>query len=366
MGKAEVIHSAWGARVCCHLSGVSSDAMSSTDEGPSDLLAIARDLMSTLEQLRASGFSDHAALARAKTLNYMLAPAYEYLYGATPLIQVTPLTNQWWNDAWEHASQVAAALEAGHISRVRPPRAVWADRELPILSAVANAELKGQTPRRSEIQEATGLDSNETEFGLRALLGSGHLDGIDASSMDGFDVIDLTLTERGRRASGVWPQHEGEMQEPDKPKLGSRGVDGFQFDVAISVAGPDRPVAAAVVDALRQEGITVWYDQDQENVPDLWGEDVPSALAEVMAERARFVMVFLSEHYTESQWTKFELSIASSAAVRRRTAYVLPVRVSETVGPVVGLSNMIGFIDLATSTPEQIAQALKAKLSASQ
>ncbi len=71
----------------------------------------------------------------------------------------------------------------------------------------------------------------------------------------------------------------------------------------------------------------VWYDRE--------GEDLTEALADVYANQARFVMVFLSEHYTDRDWTTFELEVARTAAKSRATAYLIHGVISTEVPAIV-------------------------------
>jgi hypothetical protein len=176
-------------------------------------------------------------------------------------------------------------------------------------------------------------------------------------------VLDLRLSERGRREIGQWPGEAAPhlRGEPDTAEQPQPHQAAFEYDVAVSFAGPDRSTVEAVVSALNREGVHVWYDGDR--IAELWGEDLSERLADVYANKARYVMVFLSADYTERDWTRFELEVATTAGKRRETAYVLPVILSEDVPPIVGLPKTVGFISLLQHSPDDVARLLKQKLS---
>jgi hypothetical protein len=147
------------------------------------------------------------------------------------------------------------------------------------------------------------------------------------------------------------------------PGLGvARGVRGQmesgtdRYDVALSFAGPDRPVAQSIARELKQRGMTVFFDETARATT--WGKDLPEHLHDVYSAKARYCVPLLSEHYLHSQWTKLELQ----AALERRLAdkeYLLPVRLDAT--PVPELPSTIVFLDLAETGPAAIADAVQEK-----
>jgi hypothetical protein len=83
----------------------------------------------------------------------------------------------------------------------------------------------------------------------------------------------------------------------DKGSLGRfRTVDSplpAQFDVAISVAGPDREHAKGLAEIVQAAGFIVFYD---ELYPEqMWGKDLSAVLDDIYRQRARFCAVFVSK-----------------------------------------------------------------------
>lgn len=135
----------------------------------------------------------------------------------------------------------------------------------------------------------------------------------------------------------------------------------FKYDVAISFAGPQRPLAEALARAVRHAGFEVFFD---DFYPDqLWGKDLTVFFDDVFRKDARFCVMFISKEYANRMWTTRERQSAMARAVQERgKEYILPVQIEDAEIP--GLSPTIGYISLATYTIEEIAELLKKKLKA--
>jgi hypothetical protein len=136
------------------------------------------------------------------------------------------------------------------------------------------------------------------------------------------------------------------------------GADPYSYDVALSFAGSDRPYVHRVAERLKGESLRVFYDQDEEVA--LWGEDLVELLDAVYREKARFVVMFVSEAYRDREWTRFERKSALARALTERSAYVLPARFDHTALP--GLRPTIGYLSLETMTPEDLADRIVRKV----
>jgi len=144
----------------------------------------------------------------------------------------------------------------------------------------------------------------------------------------------------------------------------------YEYDVALSFAGENRPIVEQLAVLLRAKGLEVFYDDFKKS--DLWGRDLFQHLDDVYANQARFCVVFVSAAYAKKAWTNHELKSAQSRAfLEKNEAYILPVRLDDTVIP--GIRSTMGYLDLrpgkdtiddvATATLEKIADA-KAAISA--
>jgi hypothetical protein len=98
----------------------------------------------------------------------------------------------------------------------------------------------------------------------------------------------------------------------------------YDYDVALSFAGEDRTYVEDVASALKSVGLKVFYDADF--LAETWGEDLVELFEAVYRIRSRFVVMFVSRHYAEKEWTRHERRSALARAMQEKSAYVLPVR----------------------------------------
>lgn len=136
----------------------------------------------------------------------------------------------------------------------------------------------------------------------------------------------------------------------------------YEYDVALSFAGERRNYVEQVANGLRAKGIRVFYDKYEE--ASLWGKDLYEHLDYVYQRAARFCVVFASVEYAEKMWTTHERRSAQARAIEERAEYVLPARFDDTEIP--GIRKTIGHIDLRTTSPEELASLVAAKLGPSQ
>ena len=114
-----------------------------------------------------------------------------------------------------------------------------------------------------------------------------------------------------------------------------------EYDVAISYAGEDRYIAENIADALRNKGLSVFYDQFYKS--ELWGKNLSEWFKKIYGESSRFVLVLISHHYPVKDWTDFEFSIAKEEENKRDGEFILPMRLDET--KLVGLPSDKAYLD---------------------
>ncbi|GHH49222.1 toll/interleukin-1 receptor domain-containing protein [Lentzea cavernae] len=135
-----------------------------------------------------------------------------------------------------------------------------------------------------------------------------------------------------------------------------------EYDVCLSFADEQRAYVDEVARLLRQNKIKVFYDRYEQ--VNLWGKDLYEHLDSVYREQARYCIIFASEQYAEKVWTSHERKSAQSRALIENAEYILPTRFDDTEIP--GLRPTVGYIDLRTTTPEQLAKMFEEKLTGSQ
>lgn len=141
----------------------------------------------------------------------------------------------------------------------------------------------------------------------------------------------------------------------------SNDQDRFEYDVALSFAGEDRSIVDKFVQLLHAKNITVFYDND--NLADLWGKNLIDHLAEIYGKKARFCLMFISQHYPLKKWTNLERTHAQARAFRDPKEYILPIRLDDTDVP--GIAETIGYIDLRKHSPESAVSILEQKIAKS-
>jgi hypothetical protein len=132
----------------------------------------------------------------------------------------------------------------------------------------------------------------------------------------------------------------------------------YEYDIALSFAGEDRPYVEAVAQGLADAGVKVFYDQYESTT--LWGKDLYTHLRDVYSKRARFTLLFSSEHYAKKVWTNHERESAQARALAERSEYILPARFDDSEIP--GLLSTIGYIDLRVVRPPELVQKILEKL----
>lgn len=131
------------------------------------------------------------------------------------------------------------------------------------------------------------------------------------------------------------------------------------FDVAISFAGTERADAEQLAQRLREQGITVFYDNFYPE--HLWGKDLVVLFDGIYRKQSKYCVMFVSKSYVERMWTNHERRSAQARALEEKGAeYILPVRVDDSEVP--GLPPTIGHASLAELGIETIAEMLVRRL----
>ena len=137
-----------------------------------------------------------------------------------------------------------------------------------------------------------------------------------------------------------------------------RGKKPFEFDVALSFAGEDRKHAEALAKILHKRDVKVFYDEFLKAT--LWGKDLFQHLETIYKDKAQYCVVFVSKDYVRKNWTKHELRHAQARSFTADREYILPLRLDDTVLP--GLAATVGYLDIRSTKPPQIAALLLEKL----
>jgi TIR domain len=134
----------------------------------------------------------------------------------------------------------------------------------------------------------------------------------------------------------------------------------FEFDFAISFAGPERGSAEQLAQALTARGAAVFYDASYR--AQLLGKRMDTEFAWVFGPATRYFVPFVSHSYVERGWPQLEWDVARREADSRRDEFVLPIRCDDTL--LFGLPETINYLDLRELSLDEMADVLVEKLKA--
>src|SRR5205814_9927010 len=92
----------------------------------------------------------------------------------------------------------------------------------------------------------------------------------------------------------------------------------------------------------------------------LWGRDLYTHLSDLYQNKARYCVMFFSQHYVDKTWTKHELRAAQARALNENKEYILPIRLDNTEIP--GILSTTAYLNWHEETPESVTEALLGKL----
>jgi hypothetical protein len=129
------------------------------------------------------------------------------------------------------------------------------------------------------------------------------------------------------------------------------------FDFAISYAGEDRAVAETLANLLVAHGFRVFYFKWAQ--ARLLGEDFRHVAISAFGAGTAFFVPLISKHYAEKDGPQFEWDIAIREKHRRQSAFILPLRLDDTL--LLGLPGSVVYLDLREVSLEQAAEGLAGK-----
>ena len=133
-----------------------------------------------------------------------------------------------------------------------------------------------------------------------------------------------------------------------------------RWDVALSFAGAQRDYVGQVARALKERGVSCFYDADE--LVRLWGTHLAEELPKIYTQESATVVIFVSADYAAGDWTQLERRATFSRAVTEAGVFVLPARFDDSELP--GLLSDVVYVDLRHYEPEQFADLLAARLAA--
>lgn len=134
----------------------------------------------------------------------------------------------------------------------------------------------------------------------------------------------------------------------------------YEFDVALSYASEDVSYVEAVAEALKRQGLKVFFDRFQEIEVDLLGRNLVDQLSAVYQYKARLCVIFISKAYARKPYTRLERQAAQARVIEANSdePYIIPVRMDDAAIP--GLFSTVVYSP--AKRPELLAATLAAKL----
>lgn len=118
----------------------------------------------------------------------------------------------------------------------------------------------------------------------------------------------------------------------------------YKYDLAISFAGEQRPLASTVATALDSAGYSIFYDRFEQ--AELWGRELTTTLGQVYSDEARYCLVLLSSDYVTKPWTNLERQNALARFMNERSGYILCLRLDPVNLP--GLPSVVAYVDFSS------------------
>lgn len=133
----------------------------------------------------------------------------------------------------------------------------------------------------------------------------------------------------------------------------------YEFDVAISFAGPQREIAEILAKKVKEYGFNPFYD---DFYPEhLWGRDLIVFFDEIYSEKSKLCVIFVSDEYCQRMWTNHERQSAQARALKEKgNEYILPIKVDDSKLP--GMPDTIGYLSLEHLSIDEIGDLLIKKL----
>lgn len=130
----------------------------------------------------------------------------------------------------------------------------------------------------------------------------------------------------------------------------------YYYDVVLSFAGEDRKYVEECADILTSLGVKVFYDSYEQD--SLWGKDLYTFLADIYSNKAKYAIVFVSQHYVKKRWTKHEFKFINERMFKSETEYLLPVFLDDT--KLSGIPETQGY--LINKSPYEVAVMFAKKI----
>jgi hypothetical protein len=132
------------------------------------------------------------------------------------------------------------------------------------------------------------------------------------------------------------------------------------FDVALSFPGEARELVEKVAAELESLIGPNAYFYDNNYVSQLAQPSLDTLLQGLYRDRAKLVVVFLSEHYEQKPWCGVEFHAIREIIMHKKHSQVMYVKVGD--GKVAGVFDTDGYVDAQKFNPGEIARFIQERV----
>jgi hypothetical protein len=169
-------------------------------------------------------------------------------------------------------------------------------------------------------------------------------------------ALDQSIRRSEAQFRPTWPPRSSPV-----PDLGGTVALAPTYDLFVSHASEDKDeIARPLVEALKERGLTVWFDEQTLRVGDSLRRKIDEGL-----KQSRFGVVILSPHFFEKEWPQVELDGLTAKATASGETVILPIWHHLSKDDVLSRSpTLAGVMALNTSvmTIGEIADSLRSRV----
>ena len=134
------------------------------------------------------------------------------------------------------------------------------------------------------------------------------------------------------------------------------------YDIAISYTRKGKKeakYAKEVAKILKNYGLKVFFDEFE--VDKLWGRENFEELYDIFANRAKYVVAFISKNYMENEYTFHELKAIKTKVIKTKDKYTPVLIINFDNQKIKGLTDIYGYLDGNKFSPKEIATKILKK-----
>jgi hypothetical protein len=135
-------------------------------------------------------------------------------------------------------------------------------------------------------------------------------------------------------------------------------TDRYKYDVCISFAGEDRPLAEDISNKLKEAGLKVFFDDFEKFT--FWGKDLYKYLFKIYYEESMFCITLFSDSYMKKAWTNHELRAAQTRMLEEKREYILPIVIDKRAYP--KEFSAIAYLEVTDINHDSIAETMNNRL----